>query len=112
MKRLLKSIADKRAEQGRLLAQLALWADVKAQGIEIDTVKSFGFDPALLTNKQKTAARRASSRRQPDPITGEVERYPYQGERLPDGKHSCRVFNFVRHHDGTTTLLDLLLKAV
>jgi hypothetical protein len=112
MKDLLDSIAQKRAEQDRLLAQLALWEEVKAQGIDIDTVASFGFDPKLLTNKQKRAAILAWQRKRKDPITGEVEGYLYQGERLPSGKHSCRVYNYVRHHDGTITLLDPLLKAV
>jgi hypothetical protein len=109
---LLTSIREREAERGRLLAQLDLWANVQAQGIEIDTVDRFGFDPSLLTRKQKQAARKASMFGRRDPITGQVEKGLYQGDRLPNGHYTCRVFNYVRHHDGTQTILDPLLKAV
>ena len=113
---LLQEIAAKRAEQGRLLAQLGLWAAVQAQGIAIDTVERFGFDEKLLTRGQKFEAQRAAVRGQPDPVTGERKQYnlhhPYSGERLANGHNTCRVFNYVRHHDGSTTTLNPMLKVV
>jgi hypothetical protein len=113
---LLQEIAAKRAEQARLLAQVDLWAAVQAQRIAIDKVERFGFDETRLTPTPKFAARRTAVRRQPDPVTGELEQcdphHLYLGERLPDGHYICRVYNYVRHQDGTTTTLNPMLKAV
>lgn len=73
-------------ERAYLLAVLDLWAQAESQGVDPETVKSFGFDPRLCSNpKEKREALR--------------------------WKRTER-FNYVRHHDGTRTKLDPPLRAV
>ena len=86
---------------------LDLWANVQAQGIEIESVDKFGYDPKRLTKADK--AKRPHRARfyvrngsNPDPFV----------VRLPNGGHRLTVYNYVRHHDGTTTTLAPMLKAV
>ena len=102
-------------EQRRLVEKLALWESVKAQGIDINTVETFGFDEKLLTKAQKFEIKRASVRGQRDPVSGVHEHntvHPFCGNRLAHGPYVSRVFNYVRHHDGSTTTLNPMLKAV
>jgi hypothetical protein len=88
------------------LAQLDLWAKVQAQGIDIDTVESFGFSEEFLTTKQKFEAQRAY-------VRNRVTATPWRGtKRFANGHYECVVYNYVRHHDGTKTILSSLLKAV
>jgi hypothetical protein len=114
---LLVKIKAARAEQAELLDTLDLWASVQAQGIVIEDVQCFGFDPKLLTVRQKTAARRAAIARQPDPVTGRVERHEagldhlYTGRRLDNGYYENVVYNYVKLHDGTRKTLEPMLKA-
>ncbi len=102
-------------EMASCYEQLAVWAAVKEQGINIDTVDSFGFDQKLLTSAQMFEYQRAAVRRQPDPVTGRRGIYdrkrPYLGERLPSGHYKCVVYNYVRLKDGTRTILNPMLKA-
>lgn len=116
MKTILDRMAEHTLERMRLLQQLHLWACVAEQGIDLDTVESFGFSEKLVTWAQQAAYRNAVRRGQPDPVTGQREPYtnnPYRGtERLPSGRYRCRVYNYVRLKDGTTTTLDPMLKAV
>lgn len=115
---LLKSIREKQAERDRLLATLDLWASVQAQGITVDTVDTFGYDPTWIDPKQRFEIRRTRIRGLPDPITGKA--YPrfsdtphlYPGERLPNGHHTCEVYNYVRLKSGERVRLDPMLKAV
>jgi len=112
----LSEIDAKVAEQARLLAQLKLWAQAQAQGVDIATVKSFGFDEKLLTPRQEIDARQAALRRRPDPVTGVIEEHDlghfYTGKQLPNGHYTCTVYNFVRHRDDIVTVLNPLLRAV
>ncbi len=88
------------------LSVLDLWANVQAQGIEIESVDKFGYDPKRLTKADKAKAARARfyvrNGSNPDPFV----------VRLPNGSHRLTVYNYVRHHDGTTTTLAPMLKAV
>ena len=43
------------------LAVLDLWANVQAQGVEIESVDKFGYDPKRLTNADKAKAREPAS---------------------------------------------------
>lgn len=95
-------IKAREKERAYLLAQLDLWAKVKAQGIEPDTVRSFGFDTRLLTQEQKRQWHRPHR-------VGELDPYI---ETLRTGKTRPKVFNYVRHHDGSQTVLDPVLEAV
>lgn len=112
----LSEIDAKVAEQARLLAQLKLWAQVQAQGVDIATVKSFGFNEKLLTPRQEIAARQAALRRKPDPVTGVIEEHNlghfYTGKQLQNGHYTCTVYNYVWHHAGTKTVLSPMLRAV
>jgi hypothetical protein len=118
-------LRERHEERGKLLAQLEMWAKVKAQGIDPETVDRFGFDPKLLTPEQRRAYRNAAQgswydidgkraktlcaakrfRRLPDPITGRIEDYdpahPYTGPRLSNGHHACLIYNYLIMKDGT-----------
>jgi hypothetical protein len=113
---LLTSIREKQAERDRLLATLDLWASVQAQGIAVDTVDTFGYEPTWIDPKLRYAIQRARMGGKPDPITG--KRYPpfgprlYPGERLPNGHYTCEVYNYVRLKSGEKVRLDPVLKAV
>ena len=84
-------------ERDFCLEVLDLWAQVQAQGIDIEHVASFGFDSRILTEQEKRLFRQRTA----DYI-----------ETLPSGKKRPRVFNYVRAHDGGITRLDPMLKAV
>ena len=101
--KLLAGIRQKQAERDRLLPQLELWATVQAQGIAVDTVDRWGFEPEWLTPRQKADARRAVMLGKP---------HPYTGERLPNGHYLPKVYNFVRLKDGSRMKLDPMLEAV
>jgi len=101
--KLLAGIRQKQAERDRLLRQLELWATVQAQGIAVDTVDRWGFEPEWLTPRQKADARRAVMLGKP---------HPYTGERLPNGHYLPKVYNFVRLKDGSRMKLDPMLEAV
>jgi hypothetical protein len=106
-------IACKRAACDRLYRMLDLWAAVEAQGVDVDTVETLGFDRARVTLRQRMDIRRCAIHGGRDPISGVIERSGllYAGERLPNGHYVPTVYNFVRHKDGRTTLLDPMLKA-
>ena len=78
-------------------------AAVQAQGIAVDTVDRWGFEPEWLTPRQKADARRAV-------MLGKL--HPYSGERLPNGHYLPKVYNFVRLKDGGRVKLDPMLEAV
>jgi hypothetical protein len=101
--KLLASIREKHAERDRLLRELDLWAAAQAQGITVDTVDCWGFEPALLTPRQVTDARLAVMRGRP---------HPYTGERLANGHYRPKVFNYVRLKNGSRVKLDPMLEAV
>jgi len=97
--KILGRLREKELERKYLLAQLDLWAAAEAQGLLPDDVLAFGFDSSLLTASQKRACFR----------TGCGEPYV---ERLRNGQLRARVFNYVRHCDGTKTVLSPLLSAI
>jgi len=81
-------------ERAYCYAVLDLWARVQDQGIEIESVSMFGYDPALSA-KAPTRKQQASC-----------------VEVLPNGERRLRVYNYVSLKDGTRTTLDPVLKAV
>jgi hypothetical protein len=101
--KLLADIREKQAERDRLLRELDLWAAVQAQGIVVDAVDRWGFEPEWQTPKQKADAQRAVMLGKP---------HPYTGERLANGHYLPRVYNFVRLKDGSRVRLDPMLEAV
>jgi hypothetical protein len=80
-------------ERDFCLAVLELWAGVKKQGIESESVKSFGFDEKLLTRRERLTS-----------IWDFLER--------STGKRRAIFHNYVRLHDDTTVQLNPMLKAV
>jgi hypothetical protein len=105
---LLASVREKQAEAARLYRTLDLWAAVQAQGIEVECVEAFGFDPAPTTAwcptpRQRADAQRAAMRGQPE---------PYTGERLANGHYRAKKLNYVRLKDGRRVQLDPMLDAV
>jgi hypothetical protein len=99
---ILARIERNRKEQGYCFAVLNLWAGVQAQGIEIESVKAFGFREDLLDQKQRAERNRQWRLSLSDPFV----------DRLPCGKLRPRFHNYVRHHDGSTTKLEPMLEAV
>jgi len=92
-------IRRREKERAYCLAVLDLWAQVQAQGINIEWVKSFGFDSRALTPQQETERFRRPGC---DPFI----------ETLASGTKRPRFYNYVRHHDGGMTRLDPMLAAV
>ena len=85
------------AERAYLLAVLNLWVQAETQGIDPETVKSFGFSLRFCkTERERREARTWKPTRDDDGCA--VVRSP--------------VFNFVSHHDGTQTRLNPPLKAI
>ena len=84
-------------EREHCLAVLDLWAQVQEQGIEVEQVASFGLDSRILS-----------------PSEGRLFRRDFGAyvETLPSGQKRPRVYNYVRHHDGSTAPLDPMLQAV
>jgi len=101
--KLLADIREKQANRDRLLRELDLWAAVQSQGIAVDTVACWGFDPAFLTPRQRADAKRAVLRGSPA---------PYTGDRLANGHCRPKVYNYVRLKDGSRVKLDPMLEAV
>ncbi len=101
--KLLANIREKRVHRDRLLRELDLWAAIQAQGIAVDTVDCWGFEPEWLTPKQKAEAQRAV-------MLGKS--HPYTGERLANGHYAPKVYNYVRLKDGSRVKLDPMLEAV
>jgi len=58
MQEIIDRIQARLEEQKVLLRTLAMWGKVKEQGINPDDVKSFGFDPELMTVAERNEARR------------------------------------------------------
>lgn len=58
MQNTIDQLQSKLDEQKQLLRTLAMWGKVKEQGINPDDVKSFGFDPELMTVAERNEARR------------------------------------------------------
>lgn len=114
------SLEARQAERDQLIRQLAMWAQVKAQGIDPDAVDRFGFDSALLTLEQRIAIRRAARLRQPDPFSGRVERHGdygismshyYSDNKRDNGHFISPVYNYVVLKNGTGVTLDPPIKA-
>jgi len=101
--KLLADIREKQAHRDRLLGELDLWAAVQAQGIAVDTVDRWGFEPEWLTPKQKAEAQRAVLLGKP---------HPYTCERSANGRYAPKVYNYVRLKDGSRVKLDPVLEAV
>jgi|WetSurMetagenome_2_1015567.scaffolds.fasta_scaffold84162_2 hypothetical protein len=108
-----KRLTSKRQAAEKLYKQLDLWAAVAAQGIVVENVASFGFDPKLLTDAQVHDIRFTAHLGFPDPISGVREHpdRPYTGNKLPNGHYECRAYNYVRLKDGSRRTLDPMLKA-
>jgi hypothetical protein len=97
----LARIKARRDEQARLYRILDLWAAVQAQGTEPEEVRSFGFDPKLLTPTLDRERRQGMARGH-DPYV----------ERLPTGQHRPLIFNYVRLKAGGIRTLHPVLEAV
>ena len=52
MNNLIASIKEKMNEKNELLKQLEMWGSVKAEGIDVAQVDSFGFDPFLVPKEE------------------------------------------------------------
>ena len=52
MNNLVASIKEKMNEKNELLKQLEMWSSVKAEGIDVAQVDSFGFDPFLVPKEE------------------------------------------------------------
>ncbi len=94
-------INSKRREQAYLYAQLEMWASVKDQGIDIDTVDKFGYSEKHHTREDKRKADLEWRRSQSNPFVC----------RMPNGSFKLLFYNYVKHHDGTITVLNPMVKA-
>lgn len=92
----IEGLQAKLDEQKQLLRTLAMWGKVQEQGINPDDVKSFGFDPALMTAQERNEARRANRLNYTtnNPIRT-ISRNEEGQARIIGLKH-----NFVRLHSG------------
>jgi len=90
-------------ERDYCLAVLRLWAEAQAQGFDPETVEAFGFDPKLLTGKDKRAYYSS-------PFPGSVGG-PFV-QRRKNGSYRTLMHNYIRLKDGTIKPLNPMLKAV
>jgi len=97
----LDCIKQNRSEQAFCYAQLEMWAKVKAQGIDIDTVDKFGYSEKNHTAADKKELQAAWRQTQSNPFV----------RRMPNGSHRVLFFNYVKHHDGSMTVLNPKIKA-
>jgi hypothetical protein len=97
----LDRIKKNRSEQAFCYAQLEMWAKVKAQGIDIDTVATFSYSEKHHTSADKKELQTAWRQTQSNPFV----------RRMPNGSYRVLFFNFVRHHDGSITVLNPKIKA-
>ena len=82
------------------LAVLDLWANVQAQGIEIESVDKFGYDPKRLTNADKAKAARSplhAGRLEPRPL----RRAAPQWQPSPQGIQLCPSPRWHDHDPGS-----------
>jgi len=101
------SIRAKQQERDHLLTVLEMWEQVEAQGIDPEAVKSFTFDPSLLTPEQKRFRSREIAERRGDPFVGEIT-------MTDDGRRvaSVKMFNVVRMRDGRRVVLEPMIDRV
>lgn len=95
---IIAGIQAKLDEQALLLRTLAMWNKVRLQGIDPDDVKSFGFDPTLMTVKERNEARRKNlgfGWNANNPYNWPISRNEEGQARIIGLKH-----NFVRLHSG------------
>lgn len=97
MQKTIEGLQAKLDEQKQLLRTLAMWGKVQEQGINPDDVKSFGFDPSLMTAKERNEARRGnwSNFTPNNPYGRPISRNEEGQARIIGLKH-----NFVRLHSG------------
>lgn len=98
---LIDAIRQKERERQYCLDVLDLWARTADQGIDINTVKSFGFDEKLLAAADRSKREFAVRLQKPDPFVA----------RMPNGSYKLLAYNYVRHFDGSQTTLNPPLKA-
>ena len=98
----LESIKEKQLKQAEYIAQLDLWAAVQEQGIAIDSVDTFGFEPKWMTRIERCQRLNAQRKFMPN---------PFDGPMLANGHCTCTVYNYVKHKDGTITRLRPTLRA-
>lgn len=97
MQKTISTLQTKLDEQKHLLSVLAMWDKVRGQGINPDDVKSFGFDPELMTAQERNAARRANRLNYStfNPFGWPITRNEEGQSRIVGLK-----YNFVRLHSG------------
>lgn len=91
-----RRIAEKRAEQDKLIGQLNCWAVAKQAGYDHTEVKAFSFHHKFLTDDQRKVNRRAQQRLMCGPCD---ERLPYNQKAY----HNC-----VRLHTGELVEIPLV----
>lgn len=92
------SMAAKVRQQAQLIDILGMWAEVEAQGIDPETVKSFTFRDEFLTFEQKNIRKRATRFGGADPYTDGPKVKMYNCVRLKDD--SFRPLNpMIRHRE-------------
>jgi hypothetical protein len=100
MQEILDRIQSKNAERSILIDQLRMWAEVKAQGIDPETVESFGWKTNLVpANIMEQAASRHHK-----------GKFPWYGEWL---RKSGRPlwYNYLNMKDGSVKQLSPYIQA-
>lgn len=90
-------------ERNKLMKQLEMWAEVKAQGISPDDVDVFGFDPKLVTPEELNEARKAVRKAVYMFVPTNDNPYNFPTYRNEQGQLRYKVlkYNYVRLNDGT-----------
>lgn len=105
MKEVLERLQKANQEQAALLRQLRMWSKVQAQGIDPETVATFGFDPNLMSFKEKHECRRR--------FRGEgvgMNCNPYNFP-IVDGKFRPTRYNYVNLKNGQRIKLEPAIEA-
>jgi hypothetical protein len=85
---LIVNLQENNRKRGVLIDQLRMWEDVKAQGIDPETVESFTLREAWIPKAEQAKRRLAARLHQPDAYVGPRGRLKhYNAVKLKDGSY-------------------------
>lgn len=89
-------------QRDQLVRQLEMWAHIKAQGIDPESVVSLTFDPKMMTDEERREARRLH------PHASQSNPYDWPEFRNEEGRLTIRTaqYNCARLSDGTSVRLN------
>jgi len=105
IQKIMKKIEDATNEKKVLLNQLKMWTEAKEQGIDIDNVSFFGFDPMLVPEEElQTLKQKNQSFNKSNPYEWETKEVCGVLTTIP------KLYNYVRMQSGDKIPLKSAIK--